>query len=155
MEFSPEFPPEPVSYETNCDPMSRFSMETVWADGTRYYVPDLRRMDILDRCILVSRKRTQQLSDIVSLWKKIVLEQHGDKETGETDTIHPLDQPSRVGPPSPGPVLPARWRRLPSGKLVDLEDDDQSAQQRSPSPVWAEDTWDQLAEILLRVGLQN
>ena len=155
MEFSPEFPPEPVGYETDCDPMSRFSMETVRADGTRYYVPDLRRTDILDRRVLVSRKRTQQLSDIVSLWKKIVLEQHGDKETGETDTIHPLDQPQRAGPPSPGPALPARWRRLPSGKLMDLEDDDQSVQRKSPSPIWAEDTRDQLAETLLRVGLRN
>ena len=106
MEFSPEFPPEPVGYETDCDPMSRFSMETMWADSTQYYVPDLRRTDILEHCLLVSCKRTQQLSDIVSLWKKIVLEQHTDKESGEVDTIHPQDQPSLAGPPSPGPSIP-------------------------------------------------
>ena len=152
MEFSHEFPPEPVGYETDCDPMSRFSMETVRADGSRYYVPDLRRTDILDRRLLVSRKRTQQLSDIVSLWKKIVLEQHTDKESGDTDTIHPLDQPSLVGPPSPGPSIPARYRRLRSGRLIDLDNDEYSVQRRSVSPIWVDDARDLLAETYLRVS---
>ena len=152
MEFNIEFPPEPVEYHSDTDPMSRFSMETVRADGSRYYIPDLRRTDFLDRRVLVSRKRTTQLSDIMSLWKRIVLEQRTDTETGEVDSIHPLDQPTRAGPPSPGPSLPARWRRLPSGKLMDLEDDDYSAQRRSVSPLWDNDTRDRLAETILRVG---
>lgn len=37
-------------------------------------VPDLRKLDILERKIITSRKRTRNLFDLASLWKKTVLE---------------------------------------------------------------------------------
>jgi hypothetical protein len=42
------------------------------SDGLRP-MPDLRKTDILDRKIIVSKKRTRNLFDLASLWKKTVL----------------------------------------------------------------------------------
>jgi hypothetical protein len=36
-------------------------------------VPDIRKLDILNRRMIVSRKRTRNLFDLTNLWKKIVL----------------------------------------------------------------------------------
>ena len=148
MEFSPEFPPVPPGYNDDVESRTRFLMETVRSDRTPIDVPDLRRTDILDRRMLVSRKRTTQLFDLASLWKKIVLEKHTDPELGKAGSIHPQDQP-HSGPPSPpGPSVPARFRRLRSGKVIDLNDDEFSVQRRSVSPLWDENTRDIMAETL-------
>jgi len=153
MEFSPEFPPVPPDYNDSVESQARFLMETVRSDRTPVEVPDLRRTDILDRRMLVSRKRTTQMFDLASLWKKIVLEKHTDPELGETGSIHPSDQP-HSGPPSPpGPSVPARFRRLRSGKVIDLNDDEFSVQRRSVSPLWDENTRDVMAETLSRVRM--
>lgn len=42
------------------------------ADGLRE-MPDIRRTDMLNRRTIVSRKRTRNLFDLTSLWKKIVI----------------------------------------------------------------------------------
>ena len=153
MEFSIEFPPEPADYVHDVNASVRFGLKTVDGKRGELYVPDLRRTDILDRRMLVSRKRTTQLFDIVNLWKKIVLDKHTDVETGRQDSIHPADQPAAGPPGPPGPSLPARFHRLRSGKVIDLEDDEYSAQRRSVTPVWEEDTVDLMAETLLRVRM--
>jgi hypothetical protein len=152
MEFSHEFPPEPASYSSDVNAVPQFDLRTVSGNGTELLVPDLRRTDILDRRMLVSRKRTTQLSDLTSLWKKIVLEKNTDKELGEVDAIHPLDQPPGGPPVLPGPAIPARFRRHQSGKVIDLNADEFSVQRRSVSPFWDEDTRDLMAETLSRVN---
>ncbi|TRM56524.1 hypothetical protein BD626DRAFT_370155, partial [Schizophyllum amplum] len=45
-----------------------------WADsGYRRWMPDIRKINILDRRMLVSKKRTTNLFDLTSLWKTVVL----------------------------------------------------------------------------------
>jgi hypothetical protein len=41
--------------------------------GHKFTVPDIRKLDILNRRMLVSRKRTRNLFDLTNLWKNIVL----------------------------------------------------------------------------------
>jgi hypothetical protein len=36
-------------------------------------IPDIRKLDILNRRMIVSRKRTRNLFDLTTLWKKLVL----------------------------------------------------------------------------------
>ena len=47
-------------------------------------VPDIRKINILNRRMIVSRKRTRNLFDLTSLWKKIVL------STQDRDASQPL-----------------------------------------------------------------
>jgi hypothetical protein len=44
-------------------------------DG-RYEVPDVRKLEISQRRLIVSRKRTRNLFDLTSLWKKTVLQRY-------------------------------------------------------------------------------
>jgi hypothetical protein len=104
MEFSPEFPPDPASYSHDIHAVSQFDRWTVAGNGTELLVPDLRRMDILDHRMLVSGKRTTQLSDLRSLWEKIVLEKNTDEELGEENAIHPFYQPPGGPLVLPGPL---------------------------------------------------
>ena len=41
-------------------------------DG-KFNIPDIRKINILNRRMIVSRKRTRNLFDLTNLWKKIVL----------------------------------------------------------------------------------
>ena len=82
--------------------------------------------------------------------KKIVLEKHTDPETGE-DTIHPADltqDPHLLPVGAEG----ANMRRLRSGRMIDLDDDDINVQRRSVSPLW--DDTEHMADTYLRVGLR-
>jgi hypothetical protein len=45
----------------------------VMLGGRRVDVPDVRRLNILNKRMIVSRKRTKNLFDLTSLWKKIVI----------------------------------------------------------------------------------
>ena len=45
------------------------------SDGLKN-IPDVRKLDILNRRMIVSRKRTRNLFDLTSLWKKTVLHQY-------------------------------------------------------------------------------
>ena len=36
-------------------------------------IPDIRKLDILQRQMIISRKRTRNLFDLTNLWKNIVL----------------------------------------------------------------------------------
>jgi hypothetical protein len=42
------------------------------SEGLRY-LPDIRKLDIMNRRMIVSRKRTRNLFDLTSLWKKAVI----------------------------------------------------------------------------------
>lgn len=47
----------------------------VWSreTGELIWMPDIRKIDIANRRVIVSRKRTRNLFDLTSLWKKIVV----------------------------------------------------------------------------------
>jgi hypothetical protein len=55
---------------TECRP--RFQTEVRTSDGLKL-IPDIRKIGILNRRMIVSRKRTRNLFDMTSLWKKTVL----------------------------------------------------------------------------------
>ena len=42
--------------------------------GEEYYISDICKLDIPNRKLITSRKRTRNLFDLSTLWKKIVLE---------------------------------------------------------------------------------
>lgn len=50
-------------------------------------VPDLRKIGFLDHRMIVSRKRTQNLFDLTSLWKKLVLTRYKHKVSDHPDMI--------------------------------------------------------------------
>ena len=61
--------------------------------GEEYYVPDIRKLDILNRKLITSRKRTRNLLDLASLWKKTVLESM-DTQILEEEYYNPLFNPT-------------------------------------------------------------
>jgi hypothetical protein len=83
---------------SNVDP--EFLTEVTTAEGTRAWIPDIRKLDILNRRMIVSRKRKRNLFDLTSLWKKLVL-----KRLDEEVMEHPQEVVS----------LPAQDRMVPSG----------------------------------------
>jgi hypothetical protein len=52
----------------------QFLTEVTQPDGTTAWIPDIRKLDILNRRMIVSRKRKRNLFDLTSHWKKLVLE---------------------------------------------------------------------------------
>jgi hypothetical protein len=69
--------------------------EVVCNNGTRDYlaaIPDIRKINILNRRMITSRKRTRNLFDLTSLWKKTVLQKY------EADV---LDEDRNDSPTSP------------------------------------------------------
>jgi hypothetical protein len=60
-------------------------------DAEAILVPDIRKIGILNRRLITSRKRTRNLFDLTSFWKKTVLEKLDDlvSEQMSTDLIHP------------------------------------------------------------------
>lgn len=48
-------------------------------------VPDIRRLDILQRRLITSRKRTRNMFDLTSLWKKIVFNRLDEREGEDVD----------------------------------------------------------------------
>jgi hypothetical protein len=70
--------------------------------GEDFWLPDIRKMGILNRRMITSRKRTRNLFDMTTTWKKVVLlklDELEAKGTGEQ-----LVQPRpRVQPPMVGP----------------------------------------------------
>ena len=50
------------------------------ADQADVKVPDIRRLDILGRRLITSRKRTKNMFDLTSLWKKIVFAKLDERE---------------------------------------------------------------------------
>ncbi|KAH7916986.1 hypothetical protein BV22DRAFT_990151, partial [Leucogyrophana mollusca] len=73
-EFNSEFPEPPEDYEDEVDCHARLSTRFGTSYDDSLYIPDLRKIDILNRRIITSRKRTRNLFDLTGLWKKIVLE---------------------------------------------------------------------------------
>jgi hypothetical protein len=69
-DFNKEFPAPTESTDLEVKP--EFLLGSAFEREMR--VPDVRKIDILDRRVITSRKRTRNLLDLTSLWKKTVLE---------------------------------------------------------------------------------
>ena len=82
----PIYPPESNDLVATVRP--ELTTLVLATDGNRYPVPDIRKLDILNRRMIVSRKRTRNLFDLTSLWKKTVLHKY---ENDASDTQNPND----------------------------------------------------------------
>ena len=143
--FNKEFPPYPQGLAPYAGGSARFLTEFVDQGAQRILVPDLRKTDILERKVIVSRKRTFNLFDTVNLWKRIVLEKLDERESS-ADAIRPLTEPH---------ILPGEERaNAPSTpEHLGLEDMDISPYRRSPSPILADGvSLDDMVGHYLRIG---
>ena len=79
-----DYIPPPKSYEHDC-----FSRLTVRLDVPGGYVPelDVRQIGILNRRTILSRKRTRNLMDLASLWKKVVFQSLDERVLEERDIV--------------------------------------------------------------------
>ena len=149
MDFNLEFPPEMKDWTD--DVTAGVSVKTVNAAGTEVWTPDIRATDLLDRDMIVSRKRTFNLSDLTGLWKKIVLEQQGVPIARE-DAIRPLlgSHQDALSLALAGEAIFSHHR---SGRLIGQDDEEINVHQKSPSPEW-EGNPDDMAATYSRVGLR-
>jgi hypothetical protein len=107
------------------------------ADGREFVHPDIRKTDILNRRMITSRKRTKNLFDFTSLWKKMVIQGMDEKHGEEIHQTPAERQAAYLVPPLIGVK-----RTLPADEqaLMDVEDssDDESGpsnkRQRRSSP---------------------
>lgn len=67
--------------------------------GGTILIPDMRKIGILNRRVIVSRKRGRNMFDLTNLWKKIVLEKL-DEKVSEEEISTPLAQPTATAGPS-------------------------------------------------------
>lgn len=72
-EYSIDFPPTPQEWPTR-DVPGRLSLKLVNDRNQEIEILDVQKTDILDRKIIVSRKKTFNLFDLANTWKKTVLE---------------------------------------------------------------------------------
>lgn len=67
-------------------------------DGAMVEIADLRKIRLIGSRVLVSKKRTKNLFDLTSLWKKLVFQQLDEKALERTDKTAPKQQvPSLAG----------------------------------------------------------
>ncbi|KAH9846184.1 hypothetical protein C2E23DRAFT_697468, partial [Lenzites betulinus] len=57
--------------------------------GGTVEIPDIRKINILNRRMIVSRKRGHNMFDLTNLWKKLVLEKLGEKVSEEETPAKP------------------------------------------------------------------
>jgi hypothetical protein len=95
------------------------------------FVPDVRKTSILNRRMITSRKRTKNLFDLTSLWKKIVLEEL------DARVASPIDGPHAQNAIRDFPlVVDEPAMSVPLGEReVSPEDEDRNIHQRRASPV--------------------
>ncbi|EJF55265.1 hypothetical protein DICSQDRAFT_176177 [Dichomitus squalens LYAD-421 SS1] len=107
------------------------------------YVPDVRKISLIDRRMIVSRKRTRNMFDLTSSWKRMVFQKLDERVLDERD-------PDAARQPEPGPSAPqvqattlraeARIRdRIAQNqggnpRIIGQSDDVIILHQRSPSP---------------------
>ena len=84
LEFNSEFPSPPDNHDHDVEltPGTDFRIGEFGSDSA-IWLPDLRKLDILNRRWITSRKRTRNLFDLTSLWKKIVLEELDERLSSE------------------------------------------------------------------------
>ena len=130
-EFDTEFPSPLTTLVNDISSKPGLDLRYTMNDGTEIWVPDLRRINILNRRIITSRKRTRNLFDLTGLWKTIIFEQIDEKvledayKRPETSVLERIDGLQVC--------LPDNWAELSS-------DDEVHTNIRSNSPKVG-DTW--------------
>jgi hypothetical protein len=82
---------------------SRFWSEFSNGSGDTVWLPDIRKISMLDRRFLVSRKRTRNMFDLTNLWKQDVFAKLDEKVSEELENIQaPQTQLTVVEPRLPG-----------------------------------------------------
>lgn len=71
--------------------------------GNESSLPDIRKLDILNRRFIVSRKRTRNLFDLTSLWKKVVLSRLDEDASAPDENVVVADpiEPIQAGSERP------------------------------------------------------
>ena len=110
---------------TNVDEDLTMSFHT--ADGGYFVHPDIRKTDILNRRMITSRKRTKNLFDLTSLWKRMVI-QGIDEAHGEEIHQTPALRAALTVPPLIGVK-----RTLPADEQALMNVDDSSDDEPGPS----------------------
>ena len=89
-DFNSDFPPMTEESATG-DVEAAGSLMTRYGDlrDPEYYYPDIRKLDILNRRVITSRKRTKNMFDFTNLWKKIVLTKLDEHEVEEDRPVFP------------------------------------------------------------------
>ena len=78
------FPKFTPGIDTAIECRAELTTRVLMGDGSFQMIPDIRKTDIFNRRTIVSRKRTRNLFDLTSLWKKTVLQKY------EIDASNPL-----------------------------------------------------------------
>jgi hypothetical protein len=92
-DFNMEFPVPDDVVPHDISPLAGVSWQMTSHTGKPFELPDVRKINVLDRKVITSRKRTKNLFDLASLWKKTVLEELDEKVCNEfTDLSQPTIQ---------------------------------------------------------------
>ena len=125
-----EFPaPQATTYAHDVD-SSRLTLRVTVPGHEDAWVHDLRKLDILDRKIIVSRKRTRNFFDLAASWKKLVLERL-DEQVAEA-------APEREATPFDKSLLVFKPPQLKPYQGVDSDDEAIVLHRGSPQ---APDAW--------------
>jgi hypothetical protein len=144
-----EYPRTPADWPSTTIERHGFQLKTLDSKGEVIYIPDVRHINILQRKLIVSRKRTTNLMDLASAWKRIVIEQL-DERVSRPEEVLPSGSNEIHIPPTDH----SGYRRLRSGKLIALGSDE-APQRRSPSPAPFDDVDDtDRLDTLFRVALR-
>ncbi|EJF55244.1 hypothetical protein DICSQDRAFT_176216 [Dichomitus squalens LYAD-421 SS1] len=151
--LDPEFPPPMPDMAGLTEVRGEFLTKFATLDGVVddngdsvdgvVYVPDVRKISLIDRRMIVSRKRTRNMFDLTSSWKRMVFQKLDERVLDERD-------PEAARQPEPGPSVPqvqattlraeARIRdRIAQNqggnpRIIGQSDDVIILHQRSPSP---------------------
>lgn len=87
--------------------------EIWYPDGT-YRMPDIRKINIVNRRMIVSRKRTRNLFDLTSTWKKVVLKQLEEHASQDLEIVAGVEEDA---PMEEGEVIVLHRRSLSPDRI--------------------------------------
>ena len=104
--YNNEYPPWEGNLPESLGAQARYLTEVTSSTGSIEMIPDLRKILITEYRVLVSKKRTRNMLDLASLWKKLVLQKVEDNVITE-----PSKAPVKriVKPPKKKVIAP--WER--------------------------------------------
>jgi hypothetical protein len=120
-DFNTKFPPPPV--EDKSDILSGvdwwLNKPSENPDTWSHPILDITRTGIMNRRVITSRKRTRNLMDFASLWKRTVLEQLDELVLDEIHDPPPIAQPSTASADTRQTTLDTWITSNPEGSLIE------------------------------------
>lgn len=136
-DFNERFPPPPVEDKSDllCGIDSWANRPSDDPDTWSHPILDIRRSNILNRRLITSRKRTRNLMDITSLWKRTVLENLDELVLDDVNDVAPPNT-STASAGTSQTTLDTWDKSNPVGSLSNADSDDelQPARYRERSP---------------------